>query len=137
MAVARAISAAVAATTVVVMEEPGEVEKPGHLPPVRWCRPARTVPQSHPSAGRPPSGAIPFALLLGANVVLGSPRGRWAVVRLDRLPIDAPSCLRFAGAEPHAWFRSRIHQQVDLAPLDLLLNSTFRWIRPGRAVTGP
>ena len=80
-----------------------------------------------------PLGAIPFALLLDASLVLGCPGGRRAAARLDPLRIGPSIRLWFAGAEPPTRFCVRIQQQVEARPAvgyDLLLDSTHSSRRP-------
>ena len=74
-----------------------------------------------------PLGAIPFALLLDASLVLGCPGGRRAAARLDPFRIGPSVRLWFAGAESPTRFCVRIQQQVEARPAvgcDLLLDAT-------------
>ena len=80
-----------------------------------------------------PLEATPFALLLDANFVFGSPSSRQAAARLDPLRAGGSICPS-ADAVPPAWCCCRIQQEVE--GLDLLLGSTFCWVRTVRAVVG-
>jgi hypothetical protein len=84
-----------------------------------------------------PLEATPLALLLGANSVLGSPSSRQAAARLCRWHIHTPVRPRLTGTGPHRWFFDRIHHQVGLPPLDLLLGSACHDSLTGRVLVGP
>ena len=82
-----------------------------------------------------PLGALPFALLLDADLVLGCPGGRRAAARLDPLHIGPSIRLWFAGAQPPT--RIAVFASNNRSKLDLLLDTTCCWIRLTRAVVRP
>ena len=74
-----------------------------------------------------PLGALPFALLLDADLVLGCPGGRRAAARLDPLHIGPSIRLWFAGAQPPT--RIAVFASNNRSKLDLLLDATCCWMR--------
>ena len=80
-----------------------------------------------------PLEATPFALLLSANSVLGRPSSRRAAASLDPLFVNGSAC-QFVDAIPPVRCCRRTQQEVE--GLDLLLGSTFCWVRTSRAVAG-